>query len=157
MNNRAALVACLLLFACNGLNGDSTMAPDPKNRDTSQPNYKLRLPAPDLSFRLTDAERATVQPQFDVDALERLLGMMQPSERAYVLGSFQVQTGDSRRGGMTHIGDPELQRALARVWRPVWEKMPLNVLMNDPSIAHFPGVREARASRSQAESHKPED
>jgi hypothetical protein len=133
------------------------MAPDPKNPDASQPNYRLRLPVADLSFRLTDAERATVQPQFDVDALERLLGMMQPSERQYVLSTFQMQTGDSRTGGLTHIGDPELQRALARVWRPVWDKMPLEALMSDPSITHFPGVREARVSRSQAESPKPED
>ena len=107
---------------------------------------ELRLPVPDLSYRLTAEERATVQQRFDVDALERLLRMLQPSERAYHLSSFQVQTGNTRRElGM--FGDPILNQALGEVWRPYWDSLP-DWALDDPSLSDRAGMREARARRA---------
>ena len=106
----------------------------------------LRLPEPEADFSLTPEERASVQPRFDVDALERLLGMLKPSERAYHFASFQVQLGDRRRE-LALFGDPALNAALAVVWRPYWDSLPDRAL-DDPSISRWAGVAEARARRA---------
>ena len=113
-------------------------------------NSELRLPVPDLSYRLTAEERATVQQTFDVDALERLLAMLNPSERPYHFSSFQVQTGDTRRElGM--FGDPVLNQALGEVWRPYWDSLP-DWALADPSLSKRAGMSEARARRAVGQS-----
>jgi hypothetical protein len=122
-------------------------------RFAGEANFRLRLPAPDLSFRLSEAERSSVQEHFDIDALEALLGMMQPSERTYVFASFQKQRGPTQRQ-LTYIRDPVLQEALGRVWRPYWESIPEQALMDDPAISSWAGVAEARARILAARSRR---
>lgn len=110
----------------------------------------LRLPEPDATFRLTAAERATVQPRFDAHALERLLALLEPSELENHLASFQVQTGDTRRE-LSMFGDTVLHHALGLVWAPYWDSLP-DWALQDPELDHRAGVPEARARRTSGRS-----
>ncbi|CAN5557182.1 hypothetical protein BH09GEM1_BH09GEM1_23700 [soil metagenome] len=118
-------------------------------------NADLRLPEPDATFRLTDAERATIQPRFDADALERLLAMLLPSERAIHFASFQVQTGDSRRE-LAMFGDAVLNQALGEVWKPYVDSLPAWALA-DPALNNRAGIDGARARRSRILEEKQAD
>lgn len=154
MRHRIAVAASCMTLVCACSAAPTNDAQPPSNMDSPPAaNYALRLKTPETSFRLTQEERASIDTRFDVNALERLLGMMQPSERHYVLSAFQVRP-DGHQRQLTYIGDAVLQEALGQVWRPVLDSLPRAALMNDPALAHFPGIREARARVLRVEANK---
>lgn len=82
----------------------------------------LRMAIPDRDFRLSDADRAEMLPGFDVEALERLLGMMNPELRQDFLRHFQKREGSERLGLLVEVFDPEMQKVLEEVWAPQWDR-----------------------------------
>jgi hypothetical protein len=116
---------------------------------TSPPEESARLDVPDESFRLTAQERASVEPGFDVDALERLLASLHPLLRAEVLSEFQVGRfpPDVIGGGLIKFEDPVLQALLDEVWAPRWDVLP-DDLVDHPDLRRFPGWEIAKARRS---------
>ncbi|HEX8691702.1 MAG TPA: hypothetical protein VF746_04730 [Longimicrobium sp.] len=82
---------------------------------------ELRSPAPDPHFRLTPAERSKVLPDFDADALERLLSMVIPEMRQEILRHFQPRAPGERLGNLVQFYDPKLQAVLEEVWAPFWD------------------------------------
>ncbi|HEX6038133.1 hypothetical protein [Longimicrobium sp.] len=97
-----------------------------------------RLDAPDPSFRLTPAERASIQPGFDVDALEHLLAILHPDLRTDTLASFQRQAPGVIGGGLIRFEDPVLQALLDEVWAPRSENAPQD-WFHDPDLRRYPG------------------
>lgn len=108
-----------------------------------------RLDVPDAAFRLTAQERASVEPGFDADALERLLASLLPVLRAEVLSDFQTTryAPDDIGGGLIKFEDPVLQALLDEVWAPRWDGVP-DEWLNDPGMQRFPGREIARARRA---------
>jgi hypothetical protein len=97
----------------------------------------LRAARPDPNFRLSAEERATVLKGFDVEALERLLGMTPPKARQELLAYFQAP---AKRGEVTmlvQLGDPELQAVLEEVWAPYWSNYTLEEMEQEK--AEIPG------------------
>lgn len=101
-------------------------------------NTSPRLDAPDPALRLTAEERASIQPGFDVDALERLLALLHPALRADTLASFQRQPPDVIGGGLIRFEDPVLHALLDEVWAPRWEKA-TEEWFHDPDLRRYPG------------------
>jgi hypothetical protein len=97
-----------------------------------------RLDAPDPAFRLTAEQRASIEPGYDVDALERLLAMMHPDLRAGTLSSFQPQPPEVIGGGLVRIYDPVLQSLLDEVWAPRWASVP-EEWFHPPDFQRYPG------------------
>ena len=83
---RTLLIAALALtgISCDRLPEVALTTPQPSG---------ISLPSPDLAFRLSAQERASVRRGFDADALERLLSRLIPPVRPMVLASFQVSSG----------------------------------------------------------------
>ena len=113
------------------------------------PPRPLRLAAPDATYRLSKEERAKVQEGFDVDALQRLVGMVRPDMRQELFVHFQVgEEVGPQRGRIVQMNDPELQRVLEEVWAPMWDDVPDEDLdvTNDP----LPGRTVAKQRRAAA-------
>lgn len=106
------LFAFLLGVAGCDRSNPTAMAPKP---------LELRTPAPDPDFHLTPAERSKVLPDFDVDALERLLSMVIPEMRQEILRHFQPRAPGERLGHLVQFYDPQLQAVLEEVWAPHWD------------------------------------
>jgi hypothetical protein len=135
-----ATAALLLLVGCERPTYGITMNVPPR---------PLRLAAPDATYRLSAGDRAKVQEGFDVDALERLVGMVRPDMRQELLVHFQVgDEGGPRRGRIVQMIDPELQRVLEEVWAPMWDGVPDEVL--DATGDPFPGRNVAKQRRAAA-------
>jgi hypothetical protein len=109
-------------------------------------DVSARLRVPDHDFRLSAEQRASVQPGFDVDALERLLASVHPDLRMSILSDFQPQPPDVFLGPMK-FEDPVLQALLDEVWAPRWEAVPDDRL-DDPELSRYPGHRIAKARRA---------
>ena len=93
--------------------------------------------------------------QFDVDALEELLGTTPVEERAWVLRSFGV-TDDSESDEettevsiMVWSSDPVRQALLDQVWAPFWDTLPAEYL--ERSDLPYPGRELARLRRTSKE------
>lgn len=71
---------------------------------------EFQIGVPDPSFRLSEAERATLLPDFDATALERLLSMYPPERRADLLKRFQA-SDDGWARLVIRLGHPALQGA----------------------------------------------
>lgn len=116
----------------------------------------LRLAAPEHGFRLDPHERAKVVAGFDVDALERLLGMVRPDMRKEILRHFQPgEPGERRRGALTEFFDPQLQAVLEEVWAPMWDDAPIEAL--EEGWYYYPGreiARQRRAAKQRAEERR---
>ena len=133
-----ATAALLLLVGCERPTYGITMDLPPR---------PLRLAAPDATYRLSDEDRAKVQEGFDVDALERLVGMVRPDMRQELLVHFQVGEEEGpRRGRIVQMNDPELQRVLEEVWAPMWDGVPDEVL--EATSGPFPGRGVAKQRRA---------
>jgi hypothetical protein len=111
---------------------------------TPQPSG-FSLPSPDVAFRLSPEERASVRRGFDADALERLLSRLIPPVRPMVLGAFQYPPAGESPALMIKIGEPSLQPLLDEVWAPMWEHFPPNAI--DIEDKDFPGRELARKRR----------
>lgn len=74
-------------------------------------------------FRFTPEQRAAIRRGFDVDALERLLGMCDAGERERYLKGFSRTEIATPGIFLIEIGDPEKQAALDEVYAPRWEHM----------------------------------
>lgn len=103
---------------------------------------------PDPTFRLSEEERAKVLPEFDAEALERLLGMVPPDRRAGLLTRFQ-ETDEGRGRFVIRLGDPALQAVLEEVWAPYWSTYPDEAAM-DAEVDYLPGREIARQRRKAA-------
>jgi hypothetical protein len=129
--------------ACDRL-PPTAMAPSP---------VLIRLPAPDPSFRLSAAERATVLREFDADALERLLAAVQPDKRAEILAFFQPRSEEGPRlGHLVAFNEPELQPLLEEVWAPFWANATDEEIEQD--VYGMPGrliAKQRRAERARTE------
>lgn len=110
---------------------------------TSPDAEPLRLNAPDASFQLTTADRASLAPVFDADALERLLREIRPDMRGEILSYFQK--GKSR-GHLIEIHDPGLQTLLEAVWVPFWDNASDQAV--DEDWYGMPGREIAKARRA---------
>lgn len=125
------------------LAGGCEHAPQPIPTTPSPSSHQARTVTP--SFHLTPAQRASVRPEFDVDALERLLRMLPEARRARVLGCFQKDE-DPSRGFLVSLGDPALDAVLEEVWAPYWRQAPDEALTQDGDP--IPGKRIERARRA---------
>lgn len=102
----------------------------------------------DDSFKLDSETRARVAPQYDVDALERLLAHYRPTSRADMLSHFLLREPVVRREERSEywvlrdLGDATLNELLAEVWQPFWNDQPVEML-EDPN-SPYPGLNLAR-------------
>ena len=101
---------------------------------------------PDTSYRLDAADRARARPEFDADALERLLQHLPPAERRMFLGMFSTSQSTSNTW-FTVVGvtDPVLNSLLEEVWAPYWRDAPDDAVA-DP-YSRIPGVERERERR----------
>jgi hypothetical protein len=137
--HRRVLATCLAgvltLCACEHRQGALVTSPD------AEP---LRLEAPDASFQLSAEDRAALMPDFDADALERLLREIRPDMRGEILAYFQGKS----RGHLVEIHDPHLQVILEEVWAPFWDDAPDEAL--NENWYRMPGLEVAKARRAAA-------
>jgi hypothetical protein len=115
----------------------------------------LRLSVPDQDYHLTAADRATIRPGFDAEALQKLLRAVRPELRSEILAHFQAIDDGVRRGLLVQFHDVELQPLLEEVWAPMWEE----VKATDADLAEntfgFPGRQIATQRRQARRSGKP--
>lgn len=102
----------------------------------------------DASYQMPASDKANVMYIFDVVALERLISMLPPEDRAEMLSYFQYGDPASEDGPpkLVHFDDPDLQAVLEEVWVPYWYTMPTEALYRDSEI---PG-RQLALARMQA-------
>ena len=143
-------VAVLLLNGCESpplTGGSQVNANDP-------PDGSIRMAAPDLSFELSDADRARVRQDFDPDALEGLLQLIEPEHRPDMLARFVYYEGvvpERYRGNLVYMNDPILQAELEKVWQPYWRSWPTEAL-RAADQSPVPGRAAALSAREEAES-----
>lgn len=116
--------------------------------------HPLRLALADKSFRLSDADRAKLLPGFDVQALERLLGMIRPDMRQEILKSFQQREQGQRLGHLMGFEDPELQTVLEEVWAPMWDYVGASDAQIEANDYGYPGreiAKQRRAARAASQ------
>lgn len=119
----------------------------------------MRLPAPDQGFRLSEADRAEMLAGFDVEALERLLGMTRPDLRQEILKHFQKRKNGERLGILVQLSDPDLQKVLEEVWAPKWDLVNATDAEIEANAFGFPGreiARQRRAARASSARQTPE-
>lgn len=116
----------------------------------------LRLPVPEAGFRLEPDVRANVLPCFDVEALERLLSMVNPPLRDELLQPFLRRLpGEPSPGWLGEIFDAELQEVLEEVWVPYWDDTPVEDLDHYEPLPGRTLARERRAARAEPPSQQP--
>ncbi len=99
---------------------------------------------PDPTYRMSSEDRSKIMYIFDPEALERLISMLPPEDRAYYLAHFQYPDGELAEPPpkLVKFDDPDLQAVLEEVWVPYWSTMPPSALYEKSSI---PGQRLALA------------
>ncbi|HEY0036899.1 MAG TPA: hypothetical protein VGB66_09450 [Longimicrobium sp.] len=103
--------------------------------------------------QLAPEVRKQLARQFDVDALEELLGTIPVEEQACVLTSVGVvHDSDSHAETkqvsiMVWSSDPARQALLDRVWAPFWDTLPPEYL--DRTDLPYPGRELARLRRTR--------
>ena len=111
----------------------------------------MRLASADTGFRLDPQQRETINPGYDVDALERLLSMVRPDLRTELLENFQDRKKPVRPGQgwvyLVQINDPKLQEVLEEVWAPMWDNAPDQAL--EENWYQWPGREIAKRRRTQ--------
>lgn len=144
MRRRATLLvlaAVLVSGGCERTTGVLTSSPEPKS---------MRLAVPDLNYRLTPEQRSHLPRGFDVAALERLVGMIEPDIRAEILASFlpdPKRAASDEWESLVRFDDPVLQAALDEVWAPYWDRYTDEEIERE--VAYLPGrdlVRKRRAA-----------
>ena len=113
----------------------------------------LRLEVADPSYRLSDADRAKLLPNFDAEALERLLAMTRPERRQDILKPFQVRENGERFGHLVGLDDPQLQKILEEVWAPMWDHVGATDADIEANLYGWPGrevAKQRRAARARA-------
>jgi len=113
----------------------------------------LRLEVADPTYRLSDADRAKLLPDFDAEALERLLGITRPERRQEILKPFQVRENGERLGHLGGLEDPELQKVLEEVWAPMWDHVGATDADIEANLYGWPArevARQRRAARARA-------
>ena len=105
----------------------------------------------DESFRFDTATRARIAPEYDADALERLLQHFQPAERPILLDEFLLSEfrtygpGPNAWRVLTGFTDARLNELLAEVCQPFWHRHP-DELFNEADT-QYPGRELARRRR----------
>ncbi len=113
----------------------------------------LRIEVADRTYRLSDADRAKLLPDFDAEALERLLGMTRPERRQEILKPFQVRENGERLGHLVGLEDAGLQQVLEEVWAPMWDHMGATDADIEANLYGWPGrevAKQRRAARARA-------
>lgn len=142
-----ALLALGVVMVSNGC--------EPTNRvlmNTPGP-AQLRLEVADPTYRLSDADRAKLLPNFDAEALERLLAMTRPERRQDILKPFQVRENGERLGHLVGLEDAELQKLLEEVWAPMWDHVGATDADIEANLYGWPGrevAKQRRAARARA-------
>jgi hypothetical protein len=142
------LTGLLLVVGCDHPGKDVTVS--------APQSFALRLPTPDATYKLTPAERASIRPGFDVDALERMLAAVDPQARPIILGSFQFPKPGEPARHMYKVGDPALTPLLDEVWAPMWDHFAPDAIEREDFP--YPGrelARERRAAARAKESKQP--
>ena len=132
--------AVLAVSGCERTPGALMSAPGP---------VPYRLARPDTDYRLTPEERARVPRGYDVNALERLLGMIDPGERPEMLAAFQYNPEQAESGeweAVVRINDPVLQAVLEEVWAPYWDHYTDEQI--DREVGWLPGREVAKRRRA---------
>lgn len=109
------------------------------------PPPEFLLPEPDAAYRLSAAERAKVRPEFDADALERLLAAVVPEVRPMLLRGFQWPEAGQPVSHIVKRGDASLTPLLDEVWAPYWDLLPEEMINLEDK--DFPGRELARERR----------
>ena len=110
----------------------------------------FQIGVPDPSFRLSPEERARVPKVWDVDALERLLGMMPPEAREEMYRSFLPPEPGLLFNFLVELRHPKLQAALEEVWVPYWDGYTDEEMDREPD--YMPGrVLAKKRRREQSE------
>ena len=112
---------------------------------------------PDPTYRINPETRARIAPQFDAQALERLLQHLAADARQSFIEQFLVSAPVTADAGgrvpdvsiLTRISDPVLQDLLEEVWQPFWQTMPPAALADPHSP--YPGRERARRRRNDQE------
>jgi hypothetical protein len=128
--------------------------PSPALLMSSPEPHPMRLSTPEPGFRLSEADRTEVLPGFDVEALERLLGMTRPDLRHEILKHFQKRKDGERLGMLVRVEDPDLQRVLEEVWAPKWDVVNATDAEIEANAFGYPGreiALQRRAARARAE------
>jgi hypothetical protein len=103
------------------------------------------------SFQLDPETRARVAPQFDVDALEKLMRHLDAASRPGMLNGFllpEFSSAPPRPNAfwvLQGFGKPVLDELLAEVWQPFWDVQP-DEMLEDPH-SPYPGRTLARRRR----------
>lgn len=116
----------------------------------------LRLEAADPTHRLSEADRAKLLPDFDAEALERLMAMTRPERRQEILKHFQVRGDGERLGHLVGLDDPELQKVLEEVWAPMWDHVGATDAEIKANAYGWPG-REVAKQRRDARARAKQD
>ena len=107
----------------------------------------------DETFHLDPAVRAHIAPDFDADALERLLQHLGPLDRPTVLDEFLLPEQrvyapvPNQWWVLKAFTDTVLNEMLAEVWQPFWDSQPVERL-TDPHCP-YPGQALARRRRNE--------
>jgi hypothetical protein len=138
----AFLTTCtlLVLAGCERTHETLMSNPDP---------LPLRLTVADASYRLEASARAKLLPGFDVEALERLLGMVRPDLRQPILRHFQQRARGERLGHLVQVHDAELQAVLEEVWAPMWDEVKATDAQIEANHFGFPGREAAKRRRAE--------
>ncbi len=103
------------------------------------------------SFQLDPETRARVAPQYDVDALVKLLGHLDPASRRSTLAGFllpdirSTPPPPNQFWVLQGFGNAVLDELLAEVWQPFWDVQP-DEMLEDP-YSPYPGRNLARRRR----------
>jgi len=107
----------------------------------------------DHPFTLDAATRSRIAPQFDSDALERLLQHLEAEARPIILDYFLLPQFRSTPAQpntwfmLAGFTDPILNQLLAEVWQPFWDAQSQEML-DDPD-SRYPGRELARQRRQR--------
>ncbi len=159
MRRRATLLSLAAVLVSGGCE-HSTHSGIMKNSSVKP----LRLSTFDHTYRLSANERARVIPEYDANALERLMGMIHPDLRPQILKNFLIwkpgELPEGEQAGLTvelydpSTGqiDPQLQAVLEDVYAPLWANVS-NEDLEKPNFMAYPG-REREKQRRQNRSRE---
>lgn len=93
----------------------------------------------DPDFHLTPEQRARVRPDFDLEALERLVSVIPAAAREDFLRLFRRTQPGEPAPLLLDLEEPELQEMLDAVFAPRWEAYSDEELIAASSPAHMVG------------------
>lgn len=130
---RHLLVALLALFSA------ASCSDAHRTLSSPAPGYGFRGTG-DPNFHLTPEQRARVRPDFDVNALERLLSMMPAAGRDTLLTFFVRRPPGQPQPLLVEMNEPGLQQVLDEVYAPHYEALSDEELRRLTEMANHGGT-----------------